>query len=97
MTGTNIIPSAYFILEAFPHGLGFGNDLFDTFYSYLNLIISRSKKLELPIRLNTLDIATFDFTRPIYINELDGYFYVNKIKFNFTNKESSIVELIKLF
>jgi hypothetical protein len=96
MTGTNVIPYCYFIREAFPHGLGFGYDLVDKFYTYLFGIIDKAKKYELPIRLNTLDISTFDFLKPVYIAELDGYFYVNKFKFEYTSKKSSIVELIKL-
>jgi hypothetical protein len=96
MSGTNRIPYCYFIREAFPHGLGFGNDLVDKFYIYLFGIIDKAKKYELPIRLNTSDISTFDFLKPVYIKELDGYFYVNKFKFEYTSKKSSIVELIKL-
>jgi hypothetical protein len=97
MSGTNLIPYCYFIREAFPHGLGFGDDLVDKFYVYLFGIIDKAKKYELPIRLNTSDISTFDFLKPVYIKELDGYFYVNKFKFEYTSKKSSIVELIKLF
>jgi len=97
MSGTNRIPYCYFIREAFPHGLGFGDDLVDKFYVYLFGIIDKAKKYELPIRLNTSDISTFDFLKPVYIKEFDGYFYVNKFKFEYTSKKSSIVELIKLF
>ena len=97
MNGTNLIPYCYFIREAFPHGLGFGDDLVDKFYVYLFGIIDKAKKYELPIRLNTSDISTFDFLKPVYIKELDGHFYVNKFKFEYTSKKSSIVELIKLF
>jgi hypothetical protein len=96
MSGTNLIPYCYFIREAFPHGLGFGDDLVDKFYVYLFGIIDKAKKYELPIRLNTSDISTFDFLKPVYIKELDGHFYVNKFKFEYTSKKSSIVELIKL-
>jgi hypothetical protein len=76
--------------------LGFGDNLFERYYLYLNDILDKVKLLEVKIRLSTNDVSNFDFLKPVYIRELDGYFYVNKIKFEYTAKKSSVVELVKL-
>jgi len=48
------------------------------------------------MRLTISDIANFDPLFPIYIGEFDAHFYVNKIKFDYTKRNSSVVELVKL-
>jgi hypothetical protein len=90
------VPLCYFIDEEKTYSLGFEENLFNTFYLLLQSILDRTKVIECLIRLNTSDIATFDFLRPVYIKELDGYFYVSKIKFEYTSNASSVCELVKL-
>lgn len=89
-------PIAWFIDADFTHSLGFGSDLYERYYSFLEGILDRTKVIEAKIRLNTSDIAQLDFLKPVYIGELDAYFYVSKVKFDYTSNASSIVELVKL-
>jgi hypothetical protein len=96
LTITTDIPFAHFISEDETSNLGFGVNLWGVFFFFLEPILDRTKVIECLIRLNTSDIATFDFLRPVYIKELDGYFYVSKIKFEYTSNASSVCELVKL-
>jgi len=89
-------PIAWFIDDDFSHSLGFGSDLYERYYSFLEGILDRTKVIEAKIRLNTSDIAQLDFLKPVYIGELDAHFYVSKVKFDYTSNASSIVELVKL-
>lgn len=89
-------PIAWFIDADFTHSLGFGSDLYERYYSFLEGILDRTKVIEAKIRLNTSDIAQLDFLKPVYIGELDAHFYVSKVKFDYTSNASSIVELVKL-
>lgn len=89
-------PIAWFIDADFTHSLGFGSDLYERYYSFLEGILDRTKVIEAKLRLNTSDISQLDFLKPVYIGELDAYFYVSKIKFDYTSNASSIVELVKL-
>lgn len=93
---TSEIPYGYFINNDELFNLGFENNLWDSFFLFLEGVLDRAKIIECRIRLNTSDIATFDFLTPVYIKELDGTFYVSKIKYDYTSNVSSIVELIKL-
>jgi hypothetical protein len=98
-TQTDIItaaPITWFIDTTQSNNLGFDNSLFANYYSFLEGILNRTKVIECLLRLNTSDIATFDFLKPVYIKELDGYFYVSKIKFDYTSNASSVCELVKL-
>jgi hypothetical protein len=90
------IPFCRFIDVTEDYNLGFDNSLFSNYYSFLEGILDRTKVIECLLRLNTSDIATFDFLKPVYISELDGYFYVSKIKFDYTSNASSVCELVKL-
>lgn len=96
LTITEDIPFARFIDESKQSNLGFGNDLWEQFFLFLEPILNRTKVIECLLRLNTSDIATFDFLKPVYIKELDGFFYVSKIKFDYTSNSSSVCELVKL-
>lgn len=96
LTITEEIPFARFINESEANNLGFGNNLWNKFFLFLEPILDRTKVIECLLRLNTSDIATFDFLTPVYIKELDGTFYVSKIKYDYTSNVSSIVELIKI-
>lgn len=90
------IPITWFIDSVRANSLGFGTNIYERYYSFLEGILDRTKVIECRVRLGASDIATFDFLRPVYISELDGYFYVSKIKYDYTSNASSIVELVKL-
>jgi hypothetical protein len=89
------VPFCYFIQDPYD-SLGFDNSLYDDFYNYLFGVLESSKQFEVNIRLNASDIATFDFLKPVFIREFDCYFYVSKIKYEYTRNVPATVELIKL-
>ena len=76
--------------------LGFGNNIYKKYHSYIEFIIRNSRAVECLIRLTPSDLVNRKFAKPIFIKEFDGWYFPNKIKFNYTNNESAIVELIKL-
>lgn len=96
LTITTDIPFAWFIDEANDSNLGFDVNLWSEFFLFLEPILDRTKVIECLLRLNASDISQFDFLTPVYIKELDGYFYVSKIKFDYNSKASSVCELVKL-
>lgn len=90
------VPFTRFIDTNFTNNIGFELNLFNNYYTYIISVIDKYKIIELNVRLNLSDVSNLDFLKPVYIRELDTYFYVNKIKFDYTSKNSSVVELIKL-
>jgi hypothetical protein len=90
------VPFTRFIDTNYTNNIGFGFNIFNNYYTYIISVIDKYKIIELNVRLNLSDVSNLDFLKPVYIRELDTYFYVNKIKFDYTSKNSSVVELIKL-
>jgi hypothetical protein len=93
---TTDVPVGYFIDNNMPYSYGFERNLFPEFFGFLTQVLANVKKIEVKVRLSLLDVVDFDFTRPVYIEEFGVYFYVSRIKFDYTNKNSSIVELVKI-
>lgn len=94
---TTDIPITYFIDNNFTDNLGFGNSLIDTYYNTLKGVIDNFKKVSCLIRLTPADINQLDFTRPVWIEYFNAYFYISKISgYTPTNNKSTTVELIKL-
>jgi len=96
VTITTDVPIGLFIDTEQEYSNGFDNDLFNQFFLFITGVIDYAKVIECEMRLTTLDIANFDPLKPVYIREFDAHFYVNKIKFEYTSRKSSVVELIKL-
>lgn len=96
VTITTDVPIGYFIDVNEEYNLGFENNLFSIFFLFITGVIDYAKIIECEMRLTTLDIANFEPLKPVYIREFDAHFYVNKIKFEYTSRKSSVVELIKL-
>ena len=90
------VPIGFFIDTTQEYSNGFDNDLFNQFFLFIIGVIDYAKIIECEMRLTTLDIANFEPLKPVYIREFDAHFYVNKIKFEYTSRKSSVVELIKL-
>jgi hypothetical protein len=90
------VPFTRFIDTNYTNNIGFEFNIFNNYYTYIISVIDKYKIIELNVRLNLSDVSNLDFLKPVYIRELDTYFYVNKIKFDYTSKNSSVVELIKL-
>lgn len=109
-TTTNVstdLPFTWFIARFKQDNLGFGrtqnaiitiNGLINDYYSTFAEIITDYKVVNCLMRLNAADIATLDFTRPVYIQHFNAYFYISQIKgYNPNSAQSTMVELVKLF
>ncbi len=100
-TVTTNIPLPYFIDESNTLGLdfdlGFGSKLAE-YYAPFATVLDKTKILTLNLRLNSSDINTLDFTKPVYISYFNSWFYISQIKgYVPNNYESTECELVKLF
>lgn len=85
-------PQARLIFE----GLEFSK-LLPKYYGGLREVLSRSKYVEALFMLNARDIASLDFSRPVYVDKLGGLYYLDEIEqFKATSKEPTLVKLCKL-
>ncbi len=91
------IPVCHFIDIAESFNLGFGNNIIENYYSSIAAIIGKLKVVRELVRLNAADLSDIDFTRPVWIQKHESYFYISSIKgFSYTENKSTIVELVKL-
>jgi len=67
----------------------------DNYYKLIGNVISQAKVLTATFNLTSLDISNFDFAKLYYIEQLGGYFFVNKIN-NWQANKLTEVEIIKL-
>lgn len=87
----------YFIDSTQTFNLGFGNNLLDNYYDLISDVLGRVKLLKVMVRLNASDISQLDFTRPVFIQKYEAYFYISSIKgFTYTESKSTLVELVKI-
>lgn len=71
-----------------------GEGLKAAFYARVQEIMRRPVAIAANIRLNEIDIATLDLTRPVYLRQFGGYFAITKIQTS--DSDLCKVELIKL-
>lgn len=91
------MPMCYFIDNRRTFNLGFGINILANYYNAITDLIQRYKKITLLIRLSASDINQLDFTKPIYLQQFESYFYLSAIKgFSYTESKSTLVELVKL-
>jgi len=94
---SDTIPMCYFILDGKVLNLGFQNNLLPSYYELISDVLNRVKITTMLVRLSAADISTIDFTRPVWIQKHESYFYISSIKgFSYTENKSTIVELVKL-
>lgn len=73
------------------------NKMIPDYYQSLQSLLNYSKIVTCLIRLDESDINGLDFSRPVWIDYFNCYFYINKInQFHFTDRASTEVELIKI-
>jgi len=91
-------PLAWFINRAEAHNLGFANSIISERYGSVSDVYDKYKNVVVYLRLNESDINKLDFTKPVYIQHFNAYFYVNKIiGYKPWSYESTQVELVKLY
>lgn len=69
--------------------------LADLGYSGLAKMLSNTGKVTEMLRLSPIDVANFDFSKPVYIEKYGAYFYVLKIA-NYRADKLTQVELLRL-
>lgn len=71
------------------------NEVVDNYYSLIGNIISKAKVITAQFNLTSNDVSNFDFAKLYYIDQLGGFFFVNKIS-NWQEGKLTDVEIIKL-
>ena len=89
------VPWGNFINPANTQNLGFGNNLLPKYWAWLVKMLDQSKRFTVLMNLTATDVSGFDFFTPIYIKQLGGLFYVNKIS-NFVEGKLTSVSLVRL-
>lgn len=88
----------FFIDDNVPNlGMGFGSNLIIKNSQILVDTLSELKIVKNDFNLNINDILNFNYLVPVYIEQLQSYFFITSInQFNYTNRNLTEVELIKL-
>jgi len=89
------VPWGNFINPANTQNLGFNNNLLSRYWAWLVKMLDQSKRFGVLMNLTATDVANFDFFTPIYIKQLGGLFYVNKIS-NFVEGKLTSVPVVRL-
>jgi hypothetical protein len=86
---------------AFSHYSASSDNLKKNYYSVIESILTKFKKISLFVNLKTIDIVEIDYSIPIFLDVLfdgiaiNGYFYINRIE-NFQEGKPTKVDLIRL-
>lgn len=89
------IPLCYFQLLTKAYNLGFDSSLGPDNYQELEAILNPLKAFQLLFNLNMRDVLRFDFSVPIWLDQVGADFYVNKIN-NFQPGKLTSLDLIKV-
>ena len=71
------------------------NTLVSKYYNIYSIVLNNYQKINATLKLNTIDIYSLDFLKLYYIEQLAGYFYLNKVS-NYKGKETTNVELVRI-
>jgi len=70
-------------------------DYIDNYYQEFIKLLNHTQVINAIINLNTIDIYNLDFFKKIYIKQLGGEFYLNKVK-NYKAGKLTEVELVRI-
>lgn len=83
-TAQPLTPFTHFSLDSSNsvnnHGLSFDNTLIKDFYSEIQEMLKEVKVISGKLRLQPEDVKDFDFSIPIYFQQFNAFFYINKIE-----------------
>lgn len=84
------------VFEKPVHSLGmYGQSLIEYAYQEHLTFLERTVKITARFLLNEIDIAALDFSKPIYVDYLDGYFRLNAVRdYLVGDNATCIVELL---
>lgn len=94
LASTDIVPLAYYLSSGSRNG-AFWNSLITDNYTEWITLLQNYRKITLKMKLTDSDVFNFNFFKPVFISQLNAYFYVNKIS-NHTGVGLTKVELIRL-
>lgn len=88
----------WFIDDSKPElSMGFGTDLINQNSSALISALQDVRIIKQNVKLNIIDIKIIDYLKPVWIEQYQSYFFISSInQFNYTNPQTTEVELIKL-
>jgi hypothetical protein len=73
------------------------NTIINNRYGLIKDVLTRTKIVRMLFILSASDIYSLDFSKPVYVELLSEYFYINTVnQFKFTSKESTQVELVRI-
>lgn len=95
--GTSVSPyrDAWFKKLNGLKNFGFEDSLLIDYYSFIRGVVNKAKIVRRNIKLNQLDMLTFDPFLPVYIAQDSCYYFVNKIE-NWQATKVTKTELIRL-
>ena len=71
--------------------------LYKTYYEIImDGIINNMVQIEADFRLNEFDVNDFDFSRPVWLENPSGYYFLQSMQDFTTSKESTRVQLIRI-
>jgi len=86
---------------AYSHYFASNDNMKKRYYSVVEQILTRFKKVTIYVKLNEMDIVNLDYSIPVYLDitikniTINAYFYINRIE-NFQEGKTTKVELIRL-
>lgn len=89
------LSTGYFNVIGAGEGLGFSKTLLRDYYTGLSSTFNQYRKIVPRMRIPAREIAALDQTIPIYLKQLNSYFYINKI-INWESDKDCTAELIRI-
>lgn len=93
---TNPSQWAYFRKSDNTYGLDWETLFTEFFQTILNGMTDGTLRIETKFRLDEFDVAEFDWSRPIYLNNPSGYYFAQQIKDFTSSSESTPVEMVRI-
>ena len=86
----------YFRKKDTEYGLDWDTLYADFFETLLDGMTNGTLRIEAKFRLDEFDVADFDWSRPIYLNNPSGYYFAQQIKDFTSSSESTPVEMVRI-
>lgn len=90
-----IAPFCYFALDSQSDNLSFNDNLMDKYFLSLTRVLNKTKRVTLQLKLSAVEYYYLDHFIPVYLNQFNAYFYVNKVS-NWRSGGLCTAELIRL-
>lgn len=79
------------------YDISFSGTFIPEYYDPLTNILTKAKLVSASFLLNSVDVQSLDFSKPVYVGYFQAYFYINQVKqFKLTSVETTEVELVRI-